>query len=63
MIYLPIRLRLAVKELAARMAGEEKRVEVRASIVPFQGGQGLMLGVVHGIHQEKTPTPSPSPSP
>ena len=53
MIYGPTRFRAAAEHVAAALQeGERKRVEVRASLVPFQGGQCLMLTLVYGLSDE-----------
>ena len=51
-VYSPLRFRAAAEHVAASMTSEVKRVEVRASLVPFQGGQCLMLSIVYGFHSE-----------
>ena len=48
MVYGPVRFEQAALHVADQDE-DEKRVEVRASIVPFQGGQGLMLSLVYGF--------------
>eukprot|EP00756_Hemistasia_phaeocysticola_P056814 Hpha_TRINITY_DN33458_c0_g1::TRINITY_DN33458_c0_g1_i1::g.707::m.707 len=53
-VYMPIRFNAAMRELQNAPDDEsENRVEVRASIVPFQGGQGLVLSIIHMKTVEK----------
>ena len=53
MIYLPVRFAEAAQALADVLPEGERRVECRASIVPFQRGQGLMLSLVEGPEQRR----------
>ena len=53
MIYLPCRFKCAVQALADELPEGERPVEVRASLVPFQGGQALMLSLVEGPMQQR----------
>ena len=53
LVYGPVRFRAAAD--AVRTAGEadeNMRIEARASIVPFEGGQLLMLTLVYGLDSE-----------
>ena len=53
MIYLPARFASVLEALVDDLPENERRVEVRASLVPFQGGQGLMLSLVDGFKQRQ----------
>ena len=59
-IYKPIRLQEVALHATKKMAevgcgvDEEKRIAIRASIVPFQGGQGLALTIVYGVKGDAT---------
>ena len=59
LVYEPTRFSAAAKHVASELTRDseltrhhEKKVEVRASIVPFQGGQCLMLSLVYGSGAE-----------
>ena len=52
MVYNPARFHQAAEHVAAQLVPPRwptKKVEVRASIVPFQGGQALMLTLLYGM--------------
>jgi tetratricopeptide (TPR) repeat protein len=49
LVYGPIRFKQAAEHVAQSLAQGVRKVEARASIVPFQGGQSLMLTLVYAM--------------